>query len=97
MTRNEAFDSLIVKDENRMRLYNPDLIKERTARYYEDLYKRKIRRPHPYHEEVNEKNKENMRNLDYEQETYNQLPTKDEIREIVLEKKNGKRECFGLD
>ena len=52
MTKNATLDSLIVKDADGNRLYNPEQIKNRTADYYEELYRHKTRRPHPYHMEV---------------------------------------------
>ena len=90
MTKDATFDSLIVKDEDGNRLYDPEQIKDRTARYYEDLYKSKPRRPHPYHAEIEHKIPENGINLNYDQEDYNLLPTKEELHEIILQKKNEK-------
>ena len=90
MTRNEVLQSLIIKDENGVRIYEPEQIKEKTASYYENLYKAKTMRPHPYHNEVINKVKENSLNYEYDSLDYNLAPTKDELREIVMEKKNGK-------
>ena len=55
MSRNPVLESLIIKDEQGMRQYDPEKIKEHTAKYYENLYKKKDTTPHPYHQEVQHK------------------------------------------
>ena len=60
------------------------------AHYYENLYKTKPRRYHPYHSEVQNKMINNMENRDYEYTNYNQPPSINEIWEIIEEKKNQK-------
>ena len=52
LTRDPAADSVVLKDENGVRHYAPDAIKECTARYYESLYKRKPIKSHPCHQKV---------------------------------------------
>ena len=90
MTKNEALESLIVKDADGNRLFDPEQIKDRAANYYEDLYRSKPRRPHPYHAEVEQKIKDNESDLSYDHENYNLIPTKEELRETIMEKRNGK-------
>lgn len=41
MTKNEALESLIVKDADGNRLFDPEQIKDRPANYYEVLYRSK--------------------------------------------------------
>ena len=90
MTRNDTLESLVIKDINGMRQYNPEQIMEQTALYYENLYANQPYRPHPYHDEVQRKIKENETNFDHDTLEYNLPPTREEIYEIVLQKKNGK-------
>ena len=90
ITRNNTLDSLTVKDKEGNRKYDPEEIKECMAGYYEDLYKFKPKRPHPYHDEVCQKIQENIQNYKYDDLPYNLPPTREEIRQILDEKKNGK-------
>ena len=89
-TKNNTHDSLTVKDEHGNRKYEPSQIKECMATYYENLYKNKPRRSHPYHHEVTKKIQENLINTEFDHLDYNMPPSKEEIREIINEKKNGK-------
>ena len=90
MTQNNTLDSLTVKDENGNRKYEPEEIKECIASYYENLYRYKQKRPHPYHAEVHQKMQNNKKDYSYDQLYYNMPPTKEEIVQIINEKKNRK-------
>ena len=90
MTRNNTLDSLTVKDEMGNRKYESEEIKQCVANYYENLYRYKTKRPHPYHNELHQKILNNKMDYSYDQLHYNLPPTKDEIRQIINEKKNGK-------
>ena len=88
MTRNNPIETITVKDEYGKR--KPGEIKECMASYYENLYKYKPKRSHPYHDEVRQKIQNNIKNKEYDHLEYNMPPTKEEIRKIISEKKNGK-------
>ena len=90
MSRNPVLESLIIKDEQGMRQYDPEKIKEHTAKYYENLYKKKDTTPHPYHQEVQHKITTYMNDGQYEELEYNMMPTEQEIMNIITNKQNGK-------
>ena len=55
---------MIIKNDKGERQYHPESIKEETALYYENLYKRKIYDPQPYHHKTKHLDiiqKENMK------------------------------------
>ena len=84
-----AHESLIVKNKDGIRQYTPESIQETMAQYYEDLFKNK---PYEYHE-FHEKIRENMivfsENREFDDLPYNEIPTKQEIKEIIMQKQNG--------
>ena len=88
--RDPVLELLTVKDENGVRQYTPDDIKETTARYYENLYAKKDFPHHPYHDDVINNNNRNMTEKQYDSEYYNQVPTLQEITKVIETKKNGK-------
>ena len=90
MTRNPTLESLIVKNDEGKRLYNPIEIKEQTAHYYETLYKEKPHDPHPYHQEIKRKMRKYTEDAQYENLRYNKTPTRQEIGDIITKKKNNK-------
>ena len=90
LTRDPTLDLLTVKDEHGNRQYTPEGIKETTAKYYENLYRKKDFPFHPYHTEVMDNNSRNTLDMQYDNERYNQEPALDEIIKIVKDKKNGK-------
>ena len=49
ISKNPTLESLTIKDNNGMRQYEPEAIKEHTALYYENLYKSKLFETQPYH------------------------------------------------
>ena len=90
LTRDPILELLTVKDENGARQYTPDDIIETTARYYENLYAKKDFPYHPYHDDVKNNNSQNMSDMQYDNEYYNQEPSLEEIINIIKDKKNGK-------
>ena len=90
ISKNPVLESLIIKDPNGRRLFNPEEVKEGTALYYENLYKENMVEPLPYHLEIKHKMNEFDTNRDYETETYNNTPSIIEISEIIAGKQNGK-------
>ena len=90
LSRNPVLENAIIKDKDGIRQYNPADIKRHTANYYETLYKNKFFRFHPYHQEVKEKIQSFLQINEYDHADYNQLPTIEEVHQIIQEKKNGK-------
>ena len=90
VTRNPTAESMVVKNSNGERQFNPEDIKEATANYYESLYKWKKFPPHPYHEEISQKMALYSNDRNHENTIYNRQPTIEEITEIIMCKKNGK-------
>ena len=66
MSRDPALESLALKNDQGVRVYDPDSIKEHTALYFEGLYKAKPYDHHPYHSHVLTKMNEYLINRDYE-------------------------------
>ena len=89
MKRDDGADWLIVKDENGKRGMDPDVNKEIIARYYESLYSPGNIPFHPYHQFVKDKVESlgKEKTINYELDT---LPTREEIRQAISNKKNGK-------
>lgn len=89
MKRDDGADWLIVKDENGKRGMDPDVNKEIIARYYESLYSPGNIPSHPYHQFVKDKVESlgKEKTINYELDT---LPTREEIRQAISNKKNGK-------
>ena len=90
ITRDPSIESLVVKDENGIRQFDPDAQKETYASYYESLFKKKPIPYHPYHDEIKQKILEYSQNTEYDHLDYNALPTRNEIKEIIEQKKNNK-------
>ena len=90
MTRNPALESLIIKNDQGKRIYEPSRIKEQTAKYYENLYKMKPYTTHPHHHEVKEKIQLYSTDMKYDHLDYNQPPTEIEIHNIIAGKSNNK-------
>ena len=90
MSRNPAFESMVIKDANGQRQYEPEAIKEAYADYYESLYKWKEFPYHPYHKEVEQKMIQYTNDRTHENMRYNDQPTIEEIVKIINNKKNGK-------
>ena len=90
ITRNPASECIIIKDKYGKRHFEPSMIKENIAIYYEDLYKNKEYLHHPYHDDLITRTNVYLSNREFENEYYNSLPTFQEINGIVEQKKNGK-------
>ena len=90
LTRDPIIESLTVKNNEGVRQYTPEGIKETTAAYYENLYSKKEFPYHPYHDEVVYNNNYNVTQKQYDTQSYNQEPLLDEIIKIIQDKKNGK-------
>ena len=80
----------MIKNKDGQRLFNPDSIKEGTAKYYQELYRKKPILPHPYYDQVKANLATFAKNNDYESQEFNNMPTMTEISEIIARKKNGK-------
>ena len=90
ITRDPSSESLVVKDADGKRQFEPNAYKETHADYYESLFKWKPVIHHPYHEEIKQKLMTYSENYDYDDLDYNATPTKNEIRDIIAQKKNNK-------
>ena len=88
--RDATLESLVVKNENGERQYNPNDIMETMADYYEGLFKKPMVPYHPYHDEVLKKMTEYSEDRQYDDLDYNQTPTKEEIKAIIDAKKDNK-------
>ena len=88
--RNPMMECMIVKDNEGKRQFEPNLIKENVASYYENLYSMKEYTFHPYHTEIEEKINTYTRDLTHENSYYNSVPSMEEIIRIIENKKNGK-------
>ena len=90
VTRDPAAESIIIKDHTGKRHFEPNAIKENIATYYENLYKNKGYHHHPYHDDIERKTISYLNNFEYENEYYNTMPSFNEIKRIIEQKKNGK-------
>ena len=88
--RDPTSESVVVKDKNGNRHFEPTTIKENIALYYEELYRNKPYKYHPYHDKIQRRTISYMTNQEYENEYYNAMPSFREINEIIEQKKNGK-------
>ena len=90
MKRDDSSTWLITKDKTGKRIFDPEINKENMASYYENLYRSKQFKTHPYHTEVSQA----IALLSQAQEMgapeNEQIPSKAEIREAIEKKKNGK-------
>ena len=89
-SKNPVLEAMIVKDENGNRVYSPGQIKEVTAGYYRDLYKKKEIVKRPLHADVEKKMGEYEKDTTHELDICNTPPTEKEIAEIIRNRKNGK-------
>ena len=90
ISRDQAMTYYTVKNDDGLKQFLPDSIKETTAKYFEDLYRAKEYPHHPYHNQVTNNIFSFETNHDDDDAPYNRIPTIDEISEIVQQKKNGK-------
>ena len=90
LKRNATNECLTVKNDEGLRQFDPEKVKNTVADYYERLYAKKDVRHHPHHEIVKKQMEEFEVDTRKDGEWYNELPTTDEVREIIESKKNGK-------
>ena len=90
LSKNPVLESLIIKNNQGQRLFNPEDVKEGTASYYRSLYKKKEVAHMPYHTEVLNSMNQFSANRQFEHEPYNDLPTVGEISDVIAKKENGK-------
>ena len=90
LSRNPVLEALVIKNEKGQRLFSPEEVKEGTVSYYQNLYKKKVIEPLPYHTEVENSIVAYVEDRQFELEPYNALPTPSEISTILANKKNGK-------
>ena len=90
MNRNNVNECLTVKNEAGARQYHPEAIKNEMATHYEKLYAKTKTRSHPHHEVVTNEIEMFKQDRNYENEWYNQVPTEQEVIEVIRSKKNGK-------
>ena len=87
--RDDGADWMIVKDKDGNRIFYPERNKDIVADYYETLYAEGNSPFHPFHDHVNEE----IATMS-EDRTVNEeldcLPTKEEIKQAIMKKKNGK-------
>ena len=90
MTKNPTLESLVVKDVNDQRVFEPHHIKEATANYYENLYRNKNPLTRPFHTEL--KTRINVYSCDMSNDdlSINNPPCNAEIATVIAKKKNGK-------
>ena len=76
VNRDLTLESLVVKNEQGERQYNPDAIMETTASYFENLFKKPSVPHHPYHDELKTKINNCMMDTQYDDMEYNQTPSR---------------------
>ena len=80
-----------IKDNEGQRIMDPEMQKQKIARYYAELYSfDKGLEPHPFHKEVKKRFAECLVDMGYEDQWYNLLPSKKTIAKIIQSKKNRK-------
>ena len=83
-------ECLTLKNNRGERVYDPEVIKETMANYYENMYAKKTVKSHA-HQLVVEAAMENYAiERNYDHEWFNEPPSEHEIREIREWKRNGK-------
>ena len=90
LNRDNVNECLTVKNEAGERQYHPEAIKNEMATHYEKLYAKTKTRSHPHHEVVKSEIEMFKQDRNYENEWYNQVPTEQEVIEVIRGKKNGK-------
>ena len=89
-TQNPSHDSTVIKNDDGIRQFAPENIKETMALYYENLFKNGPIDYHSYHDTIQEKILFYSQDRDFDELSYNDTPTKLEVKEIIMQKKNGK-------
>ena len=76
LKRNETNECLTVKDNNGNRQFDPKMIMDTTATFYENLYAKTITRPHEHHNIVKKELEEFNNDQRHDLEWYNILKMK---------------------
>ena len=88
--KDDSVSWLITKGKDGNRIFDPDQNKENIADFYENLYTKRENKPHKYHEEV-KKGLEKFYDHDAAEDAdIEKCPTKKELKETILKKKNRK-------
>ena len=93
MNRDVASTWMVTKGEDGKRIFDAEKNKENIASYYEKLYKEVPTPHHPYHDKVNDTvaSLSHKNNISPNLPSNNDLlPTRDEVKEIIHEKKDKK-------
>ena len=90
MKNDEGSSWLVTKDIEGKRIFDPEKNKENIAHYYEDLYSKKTVKDHPFHTEVSTAVTRLGRSKEVKQEDIDQIPTRQDVKEAIEKKKNGK-------
>ena len=90
LTQNPVLESLIIKNEHGQRIFNPDEVKKGTAKYYQELYRKKDVPGHPYHQQIKKNMIQFTEDRQHENLAFNMTPSIEEISQIITGKKNGK-------
>ena len=85
--RDPTLESLVVKNSAGERQFDPDGIKDATADYFENLFKKIPVPTHPYHAEVERKMIDYSQDMQYDELDYNQPPSREEIKAVIEAKR----------
>ena len=88
MKKDQASSWLVTKDSDGKIIYDPEENKENVANFYEGLFKKRQVAHHPYHDTV-EAEIERLQ-LETDVTDDDDLPTKAEIKQVIMNKKNKK-------
>ena len=88
--RNETNECLTIKNNDGKREFNPEILLNVTASFYENLYAKDDFRPHNHHNKVKSDLETFISDHSYDMEWYNAPPTENEIKNIIENKKNKK-------
>ena len=85
--RNETNECLTIKNNDGKREFNPEILLNVTASFYENLYAKDDFRPHNHHNKVKSDLETFISDHSYDMEWYNAPPTENEIKNIIENKK----------
>ena len=89
MKKDDSGTWLITKDEAGNRIFDPQMNKDNMADYYEGLHRKREHDAHPYHREVEEA-VQSLSEDTTESEENDHLPSLLEVKNAIMNKKNGK-------
>ena len=90
LKKDDSASWIITKGKDGKRIFDPDHNKENIAAFYEDLYSKRINKPHEYHEEVKRGLEKLHADKNAEVPDIDKCPTKLELKEVISKKKNRK-------